>query len=135
MILKIRRLRIPAMQLMLASNEMVDLFAKLFAAHLDTGLPLPIVDKQDRQVNVIVCRSPVVVVIPDVEGEDGYAIPLVDGHKLGTARHGVDVEGATCSVDHLVVLKGIERRLLSLEDGDAHGALFLEHVDETLVER
>jgi hypothetical protein len=66
-----RQLRIPDVELVLACDEVVDLVVKLLAAHLDTGQSLPIIDKDNGEVDLVVCCSPVVVVIPDVEDEDG----------------------------------------------------------------
>lgn len=91
MVLEIGRFRIPAVELVLACDESVDLVTKRLAAHLDTGEPLPIIDEKHGKVDFVVSRGPVVAVIPDVEGEDGQTVPFVDGHQLGAARYRVDV--------------------------------------------
>jgi hypothetical protein len=80
----------------------------------------------------VVCRGPVAVVKPQVEGEDGQIVPLEDGHEPGAARYRVDAECAACADDHLVVPEGIKGRFASQKDGDPHSALFLEQVGDSL---
>lgn len=70
-VLQIGWLCIPAVELVLACDEVVDLVAKVWATHLDTEQFLPIIDENNGKVNLVVCRSPVVVVIPYIKDEDG----------------------------------------------------------------
>ena len=93
---------------MLACDEVIDLVAKLLATHLNTRQSLPIIDKNNGKVDHVMCRSPVVVVIKDVEDEDGYTVPFINGHELGAACDRVNAEGGACSGNHLVVPERIE---------------------------
>jgi hypothetical protein len=58
------------MKFVLTRNKGIDLILKLVARYFDVG-PLAIVDKKNRKVDLVVCSGPVVVVIPEVEGEYG----------------------------------------------------------------
>jgi hypothetical protein len=118
---------------MLACDDTVDFVAKLATAYLFDGRRTPpVINKNNGKVDLVVCCGPVVVVIPDVEDEDGQTVPFVDGHELGVARSWVDAEGAACFGKHLVVLDVINGRFLAEKHGNAHRGWFMEHLGNML---